>query len=126
SARECARERSAAPHPPCAALRGVARALPEYPAARHRRMTGPGGIMSKEKSECSHIKMPKFAEARAERCEACGAAAPIRGCLTCGHVGCCDSTRGHATAHSKASGHPIIRQLPIRDASFTWCYACTD
>jgi CPA1 family monovalent cation:H+ antiporter len=82
--------------------------------------------MSIEKNACAHYKVSKFASPRVSKCEECGVDAPIRVCLECGHVGCCDSTRGHATAHAKASGHPVIRQLPIKDASFTWCYVCND
>jgi len=57
-------------------------------------------------------------------CEECGVSAPTRVCLTCGHIGCCETTSGHALAHSKSSGHPLIRELPIRERSFTWCYGC--
>jgi uncharacterized UBP type Zn finger protein len=46
----------------------------------------------------------------------------LRLCLTCGHVGCCDSSPNrHATAHAKATRHPIIRSLePGED--WCWCY----
>jgi len=33
-------------------------------------------------------------------------------CLTCGHVGCCDtSPMRHARAHTNAVGHPIVSSL---------------
>ena len=36
----------------------------------------------------------------------------LRLCLTCGHVGCCDSSpMRHARAHAQAIGHPIVRSL---------------
>ena len=36
----------------------------------------------------------------------------LRLCLTCGHVGCCDSSPNrHATAHFHESGHPVIRSF---------------
>ena len=36
----------------------------------------------------------------------------LRICLECGHVGCCDdSPNRHATAHARATTHPIIRSL---------------
>jgi len=46
----------------------------------------------------------------------------LRICLTCGHVGCCDnSPNRHATAHARATSHPIIRSLePGED--WNWCY----
>jgi hypothetical protein len=42
--------------------------------------------------------------------------------MTCGHVGCCDSSPNrHATAHANATGHPIVRSLePGED--WMWCY----
>ena len=46
----------------------------------------------------------------------------LRLCLSCGHVGCCDSSPGrHATAHFRAIGHPVIRSFePGED--WAWCY----
>src|SRR6187200_3093241 len=46
----------------------------------------------------------------------------LRLCLTCGHVGCCDSSPNkHATKHFKATEHPIIRSFePGED--WEWCY----
>jgi hypothetical protein len=42
--------------------------------------------------------------------------------MTCGHVGCCDSSPNkHATAHYRSIGHPIIKSLePGED--WAWCY----
>ena len=46
----------------------------------------------------------------------------LRICMTCGHVGCCDSSPNrHATAHHHASDHPIVRSIePGED--WGWCY----
>ena len=46
----------------------------------------------------------------------------LRMCLTCGHVGCCDSSgRKHATKHFRATGHPIMQSAqPGED--WRWCY----
>lgn len=45
----------------------------------------------------------------------------LRLCLTCGHVGCCDSSEGkHATKHFVNTGHPTIVSLP--DRPWKWCY----
>jgi uncharacterized UBP type Zn finger protein len=57
-------------------------------------------------------------------CAECGVGHPTRVCLTCGYVGCCESLAGHATAHAKSAGHPVIRELPVSEKSFTWCYEC--
>ena len=33
----------------------------------------------------------------------------LRRCTQCGHVGCCDTSPAqHATAHFRATGHPVI------------------
>jgi uncharacterized UBP type Zn finger protein len=46
----------------------------------------------------------------------------LRICLTCGHVGCCDSSPGrHAAAHFHTTGHPIIESLEP-DEDWGWCY----
>ena len=77
------------------------------------------------KAECPHIANvhPEPAVV-STACAECGAAGPTRVCLTCSHVGCCESSNGHATAHARARDHPIIRSLPLSSSSFTWCYEC--
>ncbi len=77
-------------------------------------------------ADCVHYGTVSQAQPRGDACAECGAPAPIRVCLTCGHVGCCDSSQGHATAHAKGTGHPVIRSLPLSETSFTWCYTCND
>jgi len=42
-------------------------------------------------------------------------------CLTCGHVGCCDSSIGkHAAKHFQETGHPVMKS--IQESSQKWCY----
>jgi Zn-finger in ubiquitin-hydrolases and other protein len=60
-------------------------------------------------------------------CEDCARAGEggwvsLRRCLTCGHVGCCDSSPGHhATEHHRETGHPTVQTLqPGQD--WVWCY----
>jgi monovalent cation/hydrogen antiporter len=73
---------------------------------------------------CEHLEaIDHPAEPRAAACEECGARSSLRVCITCGHVGCCDSSRGHATAHANQTGHPVIRALP---RGFTYCYIDRD
>ena len=57
-----------------------------------------------------------------EECEKIGSDwVHLRLCLTCGHVGCCDSSEGlHATKHFKETSHPAMIALPNR--SWKWCY----
>ena len=46
----------------------------------------------------------------------------LRYCLTCGHVGCCDSSpRRHATAHFHQTDHPVMESAEP-DESWRWCY----
>jgi uncharacterized UBP type Zn finger protein len=46
----------------------------------------------------------------------------LRMCLTCGHVGCCDSSKNrHATKHFHATNHPIVRSIEPGE-SWRWCY----
>ena len=46
----------------------------------------------------------------------------LRLCLSCGHVGCCDSSKNkHATKHFHRTKHPIIQSFePGED--WRWCY----
>jgi uncharacterized UBP type Zn finger protein len=58
-----------------------------------------------------------------EECEKMGSTwVHLRLCLSCGHVGCCDSSiNKHGTKHFKATNHPIIRSFqPGED--WEWCY----
>ena len=46
----------------------------------------------------------------------------LRLCLTCGHVGCCDSSpMRHARSHAHAVGHPIVQSMQPGE-SWRWCY----
>jgi CPA1 family monovalent cation:H+ antiporter len=46
----------------------------------------------------------------------------LRLCLTCGHVGCCDSSIGrHAAAHHTETGHPVMRSFEPGEA-WRWCF----
>jgi len=46
----------------------------------------------------------------------------LRICLSCGFVGCCDSSpRRHASAHGQAKQHPIICSAEPGD-DWAWCY----
>ncbi|AKF09050.1 putative Glutathione-regulated potassium-efflux system protein KefB [Sandaracinus amylolyticus] len=48
----------------------------------------------------------------------------LRRCRTCGHVGCCDSSKNrHATKHFRETGHPIISSA---EPGETWSYCYVD
>lgn len=59
-------------------------------------------------------------------CEEClkigGRWVHLRECLTCGHVGCCDSSpHRHASAHFHATRHPIVASAEPGE-TWAWCY----
>ncbi len=59
-------------------------------------------------------------------CEECLAAGDIwvhlRLRLTCGHVGCCDSSKNkHATKHFHATKHPVVKSFQPGE-NWKWCY----
>jgi uncharacterized UBP type Zn finger protein len=46
----------------------------------------------------------------------------LRLCLTCGHVGCCDSSPGrHATRHFHHTDHPVVASFEAGER-WAWCY----
>jgi uncharacterized UBP type Zn finger protein len=50
----------------------------------------------------------------------------LRVCLTCGHVGCCDSSFGkHATKHFHSTQHPIVESFEPGE-EWGWCYVHED
>jgi uncharacterized UBP type Zn finger protein len=76
---------------------------------------------------CSHLAglsnvEPQTPEGCAECLATGGRWVHLRLCLTCGHVGCCDSSPSrHATAHFRETGHPVIRSFePGED--WRWCF----
>ena len=78
---------------------------------------------------CEHLERPPDPASTAETpsgCAECLAGGTtwvhLRLCEACGHVGCCDSSpMRHATAHFRATGHPVIRSFePGED--WRWCY----
>jgi uncharacterized UBP type Zn finger protein len=75
---------------------------------------------------CKHLDQIRIREAKGRVCEDCVKTGDtwvhLRLCLSCGHVGCCDSSKNkHATKHFHATKHPIIRSIePGED--WLWCY----
>jgi CPA1 family monovalent cation:H+ antiporter len=78
--------------------------------------------------DCHHLReAPRIVAPRTpEGCEECLIEGTrwvhLRLCLTCGHVGCCDSSvRKHATAHFHGTEHPVMRSIEPGEA-WRWCY----
>lgn len=74
-----------------------------------------------------HLAMVRPVEPRTPQgCEEClrigSGWVHLRLCLTCGHVGCCDSSPlKHATEHSHTAGHPIVQSMEPGEG-WRWCY----
>ncbi len=75
---------------------------------------------------CSHLDEAQDVTPSGQGCVEClaegGRWVHLRVCMTCGHVGCCDSSPGkHATAHFHADSHPLVQSYePGED--WWWCY----
>ena len=75
---------------------------------------------------CEHIEEIQDVTPSSRGCQEClqtgDSWVELRICETCGHVGCCDSSKNkHATRHFHETGHPIIKSFqPGED--WGWCY----
>ena len=77
-------------------------------------------------STCTHLDLIQDVQPSADGCEDClrigDTWVHLRECLSCGHVGCCDSSKNkHATAHYHASEHPLVRSFEPGE-NWMWCY----
>jgi uncharacterized UBP type Zn finger protein len=77
-------------------------------------------------SRCRHLDQIKIQQTDKVGCEDCLKSGDewvhLRLCLTCGHVGCCDSSKNkHATKHFQATKHPLVRSVEPGE-SWVWCY----
>ncbi len=83
---------------------------------------------ARQAGHCRHLRdAPRMVTARTpEGCEQCLRDGTrwvhLRLCLTCGHVGCCDSSpQRHATAHYRVTEHPVMRSIEPGEA-WRWCF----
>ena len=75
---------------------------------------------------CSHLDQIRPVYPSAAGCEECLLSGDkwlhLRLCLTCGHVGCCDSSENkHATAHFHKTDHAVMRSIEVFD-DWAWCF----
>jgi hypothetical protein len=75
---------------------------------------------------CAHLADASVFEPATDVCTECVAMdsywPALRMCLTCGNVGCCDtSLNKHARAHHEATGHPMMRSVRLAEG-WMWCY----
>ncbi|MEW6267826.1 MAG: cation:proton antiporter [Thermodesulfobacteriota bacterium] len=77
-------------------------------------------------SGCAHADTVRAVRPSAPGCEDClridARWVHLRICMTCGHVGCCDSSPNkHATKHFHQTHHPIMKSMePGED--WGWCF----
>jgi Zn-finger in ubiquitin-hydrolases and other protein len=75
---------------------------------------------------CTHLGDVRDVTPAADGCQDCLAIGAswvhLRMCMTCGHIGCCDSSPNkHATAHFHEVGDPLVQSYePGED--WWWCY----
>jgi uncharacterized UBP type Zn finger protein len=77
-------------------------------------------------TNCTHTDQIKVTEPNTNGCEECLKTGDtwqlLRLCLVCGHVGCCDTSKGkHATKHFHETQHPLAKMLE-RTTETDWCY----
>jgi hypothetical protein len=79
-------------------------------------------------TQCTHLdEIQNVAPRTPNGCEECLANGDhwvhLRLCMTCGHVGCCDSSKNkHATKHFHVTEHHIVRSFEPGE-NWGWCYA---
>ena len=81
--------------------------------------------------KCTHVKEIKDVSPRTSGCQECEKTGSnwvqLNLCMTCGHVGCCDSSENkHATKHFNETKHPIVLRLPKSPETWKWCYVDND
>ncbi|MEO8604939.1 MAG: cation:proton antiporter [bacterium] len=104
--------------------------LTAFDAAAAGRMVDTTQLVSLEPKpgvQCGHLDRIRPQRPRTVGCEECMRDGDrwvhLRLCMSCGHVGCCDSSPNkHATAHWRETQHPVMRSLE-RGEDWGWCYA---
>lgn len=84
------------------------------------------GRVTRRSAACPHLSAVRAVSPTSDGCEQCLAVGDswvhLRTCMTCGQVGCCDSSKNrHAHRHADTAGHPIARSAePGED--WAWCF----
>jgi CPA2 family monovalent cation:H+ antiporter-2 len=77
-------------------------------------------------ARCGHLGQIRRVMPSARGCEDCLRTGDrwvhLRICMTCGHVGCCDSSPNrHASKHYASADHPIMRSVEPGE-TWGWCF----
>ncbi len=84
-------------------------------------------VPARRGDRCEHLESAPVSEPHpASACQDCLVEGTtwvhLRTCLSCGHVGCCDSSpRRHSRAHFGAEGHPVVVSAEPGEA-WRWCW----
>lgn len=81
---------------------------------------------SPSEGDCTHASGLGPVKPSGPGCQECletgGRWVHLRMCMSCGHVGCCDSSPGkHATGHFRETGHAVMRSVEPGE-TWGWCY----
>ena len=84
-------------------------------------------VPTMSESVCSHLDQIRPVVPRSKVCEECVKLGDkwvhLRMCLTCGKVGCCNSSKNkHASGHYEMTKHPLMKSLEPGE-NWAWCYA---
>jgi ubiquitin-hydrolase Zn-finger-containing protein len=76
--------------------------------------------------QCTHLDQIHDVKPGTKGCKEClemgDTWVHLRMCRSCGHVGCCDSSKNkHATKHFQGTHHAIMRSVEPGE-SWGWCY----
>ncbi|HEX8361695.1 MAG TPA: cation:proton antiporter [Longimicrobium sp.] len=109
--------------------RSAASPAPAAATTTHATLPDPEQVVTfapAEPSRCTHLAQVRPVHPSARGCEDClrigSGWTHLRICMTCGHVGCCDSSPNrHASAHFQQTHHPVMRSAEPGE-SWGWCY----
>jgi low temperature requirement protein LtrA len=114
--------------PPLAVLCVIllALAVEVWMESRYDEASKPDDSVAEQSARCEHVKEARSFEPKTNGCEECLKGKQkwvhLRLCLTCGHVGCCDSSENkHASRHFHETVHPVMRSLETGE-DWAWCY----
>jgi CPA1 family monovalent cation:H+ antiporter len=85
------------------------------------------GEHSRRADECPDLEAhPRVVVAEGAECPDCLAEGlrwvHLRQCLSCGRIGCCDSSPGrHATKHFREETHPVVQSAEVGE-TWRWCF----
>jgi Na+/H+ antiporter len=109
------------------AMLDIEESMLDYSEDEHERVRAAGTSVSLE-GDCDHLRevRPPVDPDTPGECGDClreGTAwVHLRMCVSCGHVGCCDSSpQRHASVHNEQTAHPVMRSAePGED--WRWCF----